>query len=724
MAVGIGEENNGGMKGADIISVHRLGGSVVAQDMFSKDFAFPVVDEKQHVQLLSSASADGYFRAVVRRVLRTCDPQDLAVRREFPHYLLHALGDEGVWSMGYHGTRLRGSRVYNFYSPDPLALHGGTPAAKTGTRTFEVLFPNVTVPTAARPDGLGGFASGENQYKCMVVPLRNVTDLATPLDIVAMHPVVDSGKVHHMIVAACVDDPRPDPSIPYGVDPANDMFDCPMGGGTRHCAHLGGYAAGAVSFIAPTDVGVRVAENVKWILTDTHFYNPELTEGVQDNGGMRYEVAPSLQPQVAGIIIIGIDFTMQLPHGMREAGFGQHCSPKHLEPLFGDRDTIQLMDIFQHTHNRGIKSRTFVVRDGKRIPLFIQNHYDYNFQGQTLIDFTLRRGDALELYCGFDTHTAVEEIRWGERTQDEMCFNTITFFPAAKPGARLQCLSYTTEYMREPGRPVTWTFYTAGHNDSVDIEAINKGVMVGCATPPAACPAAMWNTVCVNAGACFQKQVCDMTGCRHVSEHPKLSKLCPQVYDTCLPCYAPGEGECEDCVNPCDEAIARGWLVNQTGGPSPVPLEHEGPAENWWAAKHDLPWGDAWVADISPTCTASCAGCEEGLSGDTHGPTSSPALRGTPAPTPMPAPVLLLAESESNTKVLVPVVVVLACAVAASAAAVIFLQRLLAQQSAAASAVAAMKAVGAAASSSARVPAATPATALSAPPQMAVAPPQ
>eukprot|EP01065_Artemidia_motanka_P006888 TRINITY_DN1336_c0_g2_i2.p1 TRINITY_DN1336_c0_g2~~TRINITY_DN1336_c0_g2_i2.p1 ORF type:complete len:795 (+),score=152.96 TRINITY_DN1336_c0_g2_i2:69-2387(+) len=647
MAVGIGEESNGGMKGADIVAVHRTAGTVVAQDMYATGFQFPVVDSKQHVRLLDFSSSGSMTVATVRRVLRSCDPQDLAIRPEFPHYLLYAFGADQEWQFGFHGTRSRGGKMFNFFSSDPLALHGGTPDVRPGTSQFPVLFPaDFTVPTAPRPDGLGGYVSGENQYKCMTVPLSRVTNLTRPFDIVTMDPVIDSGLVHHMIVAGCTHDPRPNPSIPYGVDPENDMFDCPMGGGTRQCTPLGGFAAGATPFVAPEGVGVRVDRDVEWILTDTHFYNPDMLQGVADHGGMRYGVAPSLQNIVAGIVVIGLDFTMRLPHGRDEAQFAIHCAANHLDSLFGDRDTVKMMDIFQHTHNRGISSRTFVVRDGKRIPLFIQNHYDYNFQGHALIDFELRRGDALEMYCGFDTRGAVDEIRWGERTQDEMCFNTITFFPAKEAGARLECFSYTTQYLSRP-EPTTWTFHSAGKRGGVNFDAINRGIMTGCLRPPAACPAALWNSTCIDAGACFQKEVCAMVGCQRIDEHPKLKHICPKVYDMCLPCYAPGEGECTDCADPCVDALGKGWLRNQTGGPLPVPSKTQ--SSPWFDAGYDLPWGTPWTPDLSDKCAASCDGCEDGV------PT-----RNSPAPELSTVAGTTPVDSDRD-KLLAAVVVVLGC---------------------------------------------------------------
>jgi len=429
-----------------MIVVSKIDDAIVAEDRFAEDFSKPAKDDLQNAELLSTVTKDSMFQAIVRRPMATCDVQDLAIRDEYPHMVLYAFGADGDWTFQYHGTANRGvsqivltgedDGLQNYYdevqnsNPDHLLIH----------------FNNYHIPTEDRQDRSGQMVEGSNQYKCMAVPIQHVTNLTPPFDIIAGSPI-SSKYLHHFVNSACQNDPRPNSELAWGQDQENDIYNCGMGAKSEaKCSSIPGYAAGSKKFVYGPDKGTQVPGGTNWFVFNTHFYNPTMDTNAYDSSGYDYIVTTKLRPSKIAMLWAGMDLSMRIPFGHKRAHYAQHCPAEAVEQIFSPgQDTVQIDGVMHHLHQRGTGAFTYIVRDGHRIPLVMQEHFDYNFQGSVPASVTLKRGDAIEVHCTYDTSEDTSDVQWGERTQDEMCISVIGFTPAPPTATLFRCVGIQRE---------------------------------------------------------------------------------------------------------------------------------------------------------------------------------------------------------------------------------------------------------------------------------------
>ena len=149
-----------------------------------------------------------------------------------------------------------------------------------------------------------------------------------------------------------------------------------------------------------------------------HYFNTG--EPVDDTSGAEICVARAPRPQTASITELGVSLLNLPPH--RSTDVSSTCRPSY-------NGEIHIIRAFPHMHARGVRLDTIIQRaSGARetlidVPFSFENQIAYD------VDQRLQPGDRMLTTCHFDNMTN-RTILGGESSDDEMCINFVTAWPA------------------------------------------------------------------------------------------------------------------------------------------------------------------------------------------------------------------------------------------------------------------------------------------------------
>lgn len=416
--IGFGLSEAGGMAGADIVTVEQL--SYDSHDWTVIDrraaaFAEPQGDRQQDYRLTSDVLQDASSTAVVlQRRLTTCDDNDLTVNPGVKQNVIWAYGD----SWGYHGPQNRGSSIVTFGTP-PAGLQSEGTANATGLLSFSVSMPNVEVP------------GNDTSYFCLNFPV--------PADqryhAIEFYTTPAINYVHHTVVYACTGKPKNHTD--------GKAFEClTQEGRDLQCqSFYAVWAPGVMPFRAPHVAGYPFGKGEhQWFTLEVHYTNPELVTDAIDNTTFTMKYTPNLRQYDIGILTLGT-FNLTIPPGQRNVSFSNLC-PSSCTQTFDHN--ITLLHSFYHMHGLGKALVTQHLSQARELrPLGRRTAYSYNYQDPVAIPTDtaiLSPGDALITTCTYDSRSRFNVTEFGPRTQDEMCFNFVAYYPRIRGGLDMWCI--------------------------------------------------------------------------------------------------------------------------------------------------------------------------------------------------------------------------------------------------------------------------------------------
>ena len=269
---------------------------------------------------------------------------------------------------------------------------------------------------SAAPDGWASLLEGDwtlpagqpDTYYCVYATVPR------DMYIKAFRPMIPVGT-HHTVL-----------TLFRGASPADGTHLCNVG--TNGQSMIYGSGVGTPDFVFPQGVGLHLKAGQRLIL-NLHLYNAT-DETISGRSGTYIQEATASEIQnVAEIVLAGPTLGLQVPTGMSTQSGVCNISAITSQP-------IQVFSLSGHMHKTGTRVKSVITRGTQEIVL---QDEPYNFEKQLFhhVDpsITLQPTDKLTTNCTYNNPDAPK--RFGDGSDDEMCFSDLFYYPAQ--GANFTC---------------------------------------------------------------------------------------------------------------------------------------------------------------------------------------------------------------------------------------------------------------------------------------------
>jgi hypothetical protein len=261
-------------------------------------------------------------------------------------------------------------------------------------------------PVAGQPFAV---PPGTETYRCF----SSQVPFAAGEQAVAWAPIIDDRRVvHHYILYAHKSAGAPAP-------------DCADQGRV----FLLGWAPGGGNGVMPADVGLELPDPGTWLTLEVHYNNRAGYPDARDRSGVALCTTDSPRPQEAGVVTLGA-LGIAIPPGADDYVVGSEI-PGVLTSVLPQ--PLHVLWTSPHMHMSGKSLRTELVRGGVTMPLVDVPVWDFGNQRAYPRDpatTLILPGDDVRTTCTYRNPTT-SIIRFGERTENEMCFNFLVVYPIA-----------------------------------------------------------------------------------------------------------------------------------------------------------------------------------------------------------------------------------------------------------------------------------------------------
>ncbi len=251
-----------------------------------------------------------------------------------------------------------------------------------------------------------------NEYRCFVLEHGRDSDFY----ITGIQPIIDQSSVlHHMVLGAVPRDELGSAGTgPEGADCINDDMGAIEG-------LVGVWAPGMEAMEMAEGAGLKVASDEVFVLQMHYFQSSPEALGLVDQSGFALRAAEEVD-QPLEMVTVGSQ-SFRIPAGESDYTF---------EGAWESESDRRIYGVFPHMHERGVRY-TMGLPERKRDSCVLDGP-GYDFSNQLYYLFRepleLKAGEQVDYSCTWDNGDNAEDVFYGERTEEEMCF----FFVLADAG--------------------------------------------------------------------------------------------------------------------------------------------------------------------------------------------------------------------------------------------------------------------------------------------------
>ena len=284
------------------------------------------------------------------------------------------------------------------------------PDAATSTRGFEIQSPDVTIEP------------GQEITYCYYFKTPNTEDMVIKKWSSSMTP-----GSHHMIMFTTTTD-----SMPPGT-----ISDAECGGFSASNVPSWTYAAQTPenAIALPTDdgTGTPLGQEIPAGTSgyfQMHYLNAS-DEPLDGESGIWVKSQSTPPPTLAEMVFAG-GFGLRIPGNGLTTNFTSGCTVP-------SNQSYTLFALWPHMHTLATNSK-FVVKRGTDVTTLHDMPYSFNEQTYWKLspEFQVQAGDKIEVTCSWVNPSGRPEVRFGDSTNQEMCFTGMYRYPAANNGL-FQC---------------------------------------------------------------------------------------------------------------------------------------------------------------------------------------------------------------------------------------------------------------------------------------------